>query len=49
MELSLPEQSKTIKAVDVGGVAGGTKYIHNGIFLKFAVDSAGIYGGTHRA
>ena len=34
LSLSLPEAQRTIKPVDVGGVAGGTKYKHGGIFFK---------------
>ncbi|KAF2076800.1 hypothetical protein CYY_001877 [Polysphondylium violaceum] len=36
----------TIPPYDVGGVAGGLKYLKDGIFFKFAVDVYGIYGGN---
>lgn len=38
-------RQKTIKPVDVGGYAGGEKYITQGILFKFAVDWKGLYGG----
>ncbi len=31
--------------VDVGGFAGGTKYLINNLFFKFPKDSQGLYGG----
>eukprot|EP01125_Pyxidicula_operculata_P001241 TRINITY_DN1115_c1_g3_i3.p1 TRINITY_DN1115_c1_g3~~TRINITY_DN1115_c1_g3_i3.p1 ORF type:complete len:317 (-),score=65.04 TRINITY_DN1115_c1_g3_i3:91-1041(-) len=41
---------KTIKPIDVGGIAGGQKYICQGILFKFATDvkhkDNWIYGGT---
>ena len=43
-ELGVAAAQRTVQAVDVGGVAGGEKYIHNGILYKFAKDFAGIYG-----
>jgi len=33
-EVNLPPQEKTIKPVGVGGVAGGIKFIANGILFK---------------
>jgi len=35
--------------VDLGGVAGGSKYICQGILFKVALDVRGIYGGDHNA
>ncbi|EGC30073.1 hypothetical protein DICPUDRAFT_158242 [Dictyostelium purpureum] len=35
----------TIPPHDAGGIAGGLKYLKDGIFFKFAVDAFGIYGG----
>lgn len=32
-----------------GGLAGGLKYVKDGIFFKFAVDNLGIYSGDHNA
>lgn len=29
----------------MGGVAGGEKYLIEGIFFKFAIDAFGVYGG----
>jgi hypothetical protein len=37
-ELHLPDDEKRFKRVDVGGVAGGTKYKVNGIFFKVISD-----------
>ena len=44
-ELHLPEEEKTIKPVDIGGVAGGRKFLHDGLLLKIADDEASLYGG----
>lgn len=44
-EVALPPTSKTIRSLAVGGVAGGEKFIVDNIFLKFAIDMHGIYGG----
>ena len=48
-EVSLPTEEKTIKPVDVGGIAGGIKYISNNILFKFSLDFKGIYGGDEGA
>lgn len=48
-EAFLPLHQKTIKPVDVGGIAGGQKYVYDGIFLKFAIDLFGVYGGDYAA
>ena len=40
---------RTIPAVDAGGLAGGLKYVKDGIFFKFALDNLGIYAGDHNA
>lgn len=34
-EMTLPETSKSIKSVQVGGIAGGRKYIAQGSFWNF--------------
>jgi hypothetical protein len=45
-ELYLPYTQKTIKPINAGGVMGGEKYMCQGIFFKFALDSErGLYGG----
>ncbi len=45
-ELHLPLDQRTyVPAKSVGGIAGGEKYIINGIFFKIARDVRGIYGG----
>jgi hypothetical protein len=47
-ELRLPVADKTIKPIDVGGIAGGTKFIHNNLFIKIAEESQShLYGDTH--
>lgn len=51
-EYTLPDEQKTIKPLQVGGLAGGEKYAVQGIFFKFTkdVDTGGfwIYGGLQR-
>lgn len=37
-ERYLPVEDKTIKPLDIGGVAGGDKYVVMGILFKFALD-----------
>lgn len=37
-ELRLPQEKKSIRAVDVGGLAGGTKFLHNNILFKLPQD-----------
>ncbi|GAM20836.1 hypothetical protein SAMD00019534_040110 [Acytostelium subglobosum LB1] len=48
-ELMLPLHLKTIKPINIGGVAGGHKYIALGILFKLALDSQGLYVGDHNA
>ena len=54
-ELGLPQELKTIRSINVGGIAGGEKYERHGILFKFAVDqklpgnsdsALYMYGGT---
>jgi len=51
-ELTLPYDAKTIKPVNMGGVAGGIKYVAQGILFKFSLDvkkgNRWIYGGESR-
>eukprot|EP01087_Luapelamoeba_hula_P014241 TRINITY_DN4145_c0_g1_i4.p1 TRINITY_DN4145_c0_g1~~TRINITY_DN4145_c0_g1_i4.p1 ORF type:complete len:1436 (-),score=334.66 TRINITY_DN4145_c0_g1_i4:290-4597(-) len=55
-ELSLAWEHKTIKPVNVGGIAGGEKYVVHGIMFKFCLDqllisgdhSVWMYGGRER-
>jgi hypothetical protein len=42
-------EQKSIKPINVGGVAGGEKYLFRGVFFKFAIDSHNIYGGDYFA
>lgn len=48
-EMSLPVSLKTIKPSSVGGIAGGEKYIAQGILFKFAVDLEGLYKSDENA
>ena len=50
-EMHLPAQKRSIKPVtgQVGGVAGGEKYVHRNIFYKFSSDEHGIYGSEENA
>ena len=48
-EVSIPAPAKTIKPANVGGIAGGEKYVVKGIFFKFAIDAFGVYGGDEFA
>ena len=52
-EKHLPDKQKSIKPLDIGGVAGGTKFMCNGILFKFANDvemdgGLYLYGGDQR-
>jgi Clustered mitochondria/Translation initiation factor eIF3 subunit 135 len=40
----LPEAEKTIQPRNLGGVAGGKKFICRGVLFKFAIDEYGLYG-----
>ncbi|EFA81515.1 hypothetical protein PPL_05504 [Heterostelium album PN500] len=48
-EMFMPVKSKTIPPIDIGGVAGGEKYICQNILFKFAYDQkiggSWLYGG----
>lgn len=48
-EVYLPDSEKTIKPVNMGGVAGGSKYIVHNILFKFALDTEGLYGNNDAA
>lgn len=48
-EVFLPDEQKTIKPKNIGGVAGGDKYIVHNILFKFAVDRSDFYGSDHAA
>ena len=45
-EVYLDVEHKTIKPKNLGGVAGGQKYIVQNILFKFAVDSLGLFGSN---
>lgn len=48
-EVFLPPTQKSVRPIDVGGVGGGLKYVHGGVFFKFVVDEFGLYGGNEFA
>ncbi|PRP88174.1 hypothetical protein PROFUN_03997 [Planoprotostelium fungivorum] len=48
-ERDYSHSDKTIKPVNAGGIAGGTKYVSNNIFFKFARDASHMYGGKEWA
>jgi hypothetical protein len=43
-ELTLPNALKSIQQAQVGGIAGGNKYVYHGVFFKFVMDKGGLYG-----
>lgn len=47
----MPTNRRTIIPLSesIGGVAGGEKYVHSGIFFKLSRDWKGIYGGDGNA
>ncbi len=44
-----PDETKSIRQISAGGLAGGQKYLHNNVFYKFAFDHIGMYGGDDQA
>ena len=48
-EAHLPVSAKTLLPVNIGGEAGGEKWLSMGILFKFAVDWKHFYGGDARA
>mmetsp|Transcript_14516 Transcript_14516/g.43598 ORF Transcript_14516/g.43598 Transcript_14516/m.43598 type:complete len:844 (+) Transcript_14516:997-3528(+) len=46
-ERSLPLHLKTVRPAQVGGVAGGEKYLVRGILFKFAVDQQGLFSSSY--
>lgn len=44
-ERTMYEDQRSIRALNVGGVAGGDKHLVGSVFIKYAVDSDGLYGG----
>ena len=45
----MPDSHKTIPPVNLGGVAGGQKYIVHEILFKFAFDQMGLFKGNNIA
>eukprot|EP00698_Gefionella_okellyi_P019755 TRINITY_DN6103_c0_g1_i2.p1 TRINITY_DN6103_c0_g1~~TRINITY_DN6103_c0_g1_i2.p1 ORF type:complete len:942 (+),score=237.40 TRINITY_DN6103_c0_g1_i2:384-3209(+) len=48
-ERNLPAEDKTIKPIDAGGIAGGQKFLYDGIFFKYNLDTVGMYAGDEFA
>ncbi|KYQ93360.1 Histidine kinase A [Tieghemostelium lacteum] len=46
-ERYLPNNEKTIPPIDIGGLAGGDKFIVHGILFKFAIDKENFYGSDY--
>ena len=44
-ELYIGEELRTVPPIAMGGLAGGPKFLDNGIFVKLSCDWKGIYGG----
>jgi tetratricopeptide (TPR) repeat protein len=44
-ERYLPEECRTFKACDIGGIAGGEKFLVQNILFKICTDHYGIFGG----
>lgn len=42
----ITSHNKTIRPINIGGVAGGEKYIHNGILFKISLDLFKLFGGS---
>lgn len=47
-ERHLPVEAKSIQPVDAGGIAGGQKFRHGSVFIKYVIDD-GLYGGDEFA
>eukprot|EP00698_Gefionella_okellyi_P008753 TRINITY_DN2189_c0_g1_i3.p1 TRINITY_DN2189_c0_g1~~TRINITY_DN2189_c0_g1_i3.p1 ORF type:complete len:714 (-),score=144.48 TRINITY_DN2189_c0_g1_i3:1496-3637(-) len=46
---NIPNETRRIPSVDLGGIAGGAKFLHDGMIFKFAADFQGIFGGDEFA
>lgn len=44
-ERYLPEDCRTFKACDIGGIAGGEKFLVQNILFKICTDHYGVFGG----
>jgi len=44
-ERYLPEECRTFKACDIGGIAGGEKFLVQNILFKICTDHYGVFGG----
>ena len=45
-DLHAPLEFKRIQPVSTSGIAGGEKFVQGNVFLKFARDVHGVYGGA---
>jgi hypothetical protein len=48
-ERFLSYDEKTIKPIDIGGRAGGVKFIVSGVLFKFAIDAQDLFHGSDAA
>ena len=48
-ELALPPSARTLAPASLAGVAGGRKFLKNGILLKVANDDSHLYGSNEAA
>ncbi len=50
-EFNVPDSEKTIKPCNIGGIAGGKKFMHRNLFIKIADEATAtsLYGGLHWA
>jgi hypothetical protein len=48
-EEGLAVSAKTIKPLSAGGIAGGEKFLHRNVFLKFCRDWKNVYGSEEMA
>ncbi len=44
-DIDLEPDKKRIRPCDIGGLAGGQKFLHKNVFFKFAFDHFGMYDG----
>jgi hypothetical protein len=44
-ERYLPEECRTFKACNIGGIAGGEKFLVQNILFKICTDHYGVFGG----
>lgn len=45
----MPLEQRTVKPINIGGIAGGEKFVVRGILFKFSYDVNNLYGGDEYA